>query len=390
MLRKLAYASLAVAASSLISTPTYAQETLEVGIIGLLSGAGKPWGDSLVRATEMAAEDYNSQGGLEVNGERYLIEITAYDGKFRPAESLAAMNRIIYEDDINFVMGPQGAAATVGTQELSTQEKVVTMVFAWSPRVLGPDLPYQFGITFSEREFAKPQIEWVTQRADIKKVGGLFPNDEHGQQASKELKEIYESVGSELHVELFERGRVDFAPLLTRLIAQGVDAIELDGNAPATAGQIVKQARDMGFDGTIVRTGGPATAEILAVAGAEAADGIYFHSPFNPELEASEQFLARYKDEYGDDANFNGFTPSFYDAARMLFAAIEEAGSVKDTDEVRDALASMEFAGLQGELSWTGEEVYGIDRQISGPFYILQLNDGEEEIVATCTISGCE
>jgi branched-chain amino acid transport system substrate-binding protein len=75
--------------------------------------------------------------------------------------------------------------------------------------------------------------------------------------------------------EFFERDRVDFVPLLTRMLARGIDTVELDGNSPSTAGLIVKQARELGCKGRFVRTGGPATAEILSVAGKDSSEGIH-------------------------------------------------------------------------------------------------------------------
>lgn len=379
-----------VAAQMLFTYPAHAQQVLKVGVLGILSGPGISWGEGLSRATEMAAEDFNSRGGLNVQGQRYQVEIVKYDGKFKPADSAAAMNRIVFEDKIKLVMGPQGAATVYATQGLATENKVITMMFGWSPRIISPQTPYQFGITISDREFARPQIEWIAKRLKAKKIGGLLPNDEGGQQGAKTLKEIYESVGTPFVSELFDRDRVDFAPLLTRLVGQGVDVIELDGNTPGTAGSIIKQVREMGFTGPIVRTGGPATKEILAIAGPENAEGIYFHSAVNP---ASPKFIAfkqRYAAKYGDKADMNGFTPAFYDGASVLLSAVEKAGTVSDTDKIRDAIENIKFDGVQGPLIWTGRETYGIAHQIVGNFYIMQLKGGKEEAVAECTITGCK
>src|SRR5690606_28076133 len=134
-------------------------------------------------------------------------------------------------------------------------------------------------------EVSQPQIDWVVASQGIKKVGALFPNDETGQAIAKDLQAAYGKAGAGLvATEFVERDRVDFVPLLTRIMAKRVDAIELDGNSPTTAGLLVKQARELGFEGKIIRTGGPATQDIVNVAGKEAAEGLLVHTPIDPGL----------------------------------------------------------------------------------------------------------
>ena len=112
--------------------------------------------------------------------------------------------------------------------------------------------------------------EWLEPtglaRAEWLKYMALFPNDESGQQVALQVGAAYQKAGAQLVTDFFERERVDFVPLLTKLMAQGIDMIELDGNSPQTSGLMVKQARELGFKGAIVRTAGDATADILAVA----------------------------------------------------------------------------------------------------------------------------
>ncbi|MDB6001445.1 MAG: amino acid transporter substrate-binding protein [Rhizobacter sp.] len=376
----------ALCAASL-ATAAHAQEELKLGVIAVLSGPGQPWGQAMARAAEMAADDANAKG-FEVGGKRYTVKVVAYDSKYRADEALAVANRLVLQDKVKFIIGPLGSAEAVATQEITNANKVVTMTNGWSPRMLGPQLPYQFRMTASTDEFAGPLIQWASQRLKLKKIGGLFPNDELGQQASKQVTSAYAKVGATTQIELFERNRVDFVPLLTRLMNQGIEAIDLDGNAPATAGLIVKQARGLGFKGPIVRSGGPAEEEILQVAGKEAAEGIYLYSPINLKDAAIQDFIARYKKKYSGEVN--GFAPAFYDSTRILLDAIRRAGSVTDTDAVVKAVSDIkDFPGIQGKLNWTGKAVYGIDRQIASDFYIVQLHGGKSEPVARCNYTSC-
>lgn len=373
-----------------IAMPAFAQEnTLKVGALVTMSGAGASWGQAMLNGLKLAAEDHNAAGGLKVGDKAYQIEVIAYDDAYKANEAVTAANRLVHEDKVKFMIGPVGSAPALAIQPITEEAKVIIMTLGFASQVLSSDKPYTFRPNLTTAEVSQPQIDWVVTKHEVKTVGGLFPNDETGQQVAKDVQAAYEKAGADLAaVEFFERDRVDFVPLLTRIIAQGVDAIELDGNAPATTGQIVQQARDLGFDGLLIRTGGPATQDIINVAGAEAAEGLLVHSGFNPQIEAAAAYMARHEKEYGP---MNGFSPFFYDGSKMLFEAIAAAGTVEDTDAVKAALENLkDFDGVQGKLNWTGQDRYGSNHQIDAPYFIARVEDGKEVIVATCNQTACE
>jgi branched-chain amino acid transport system substrate-binding protein len=302
---------------------------------------------------------------------------------------VTAANRLVFEDQVKYIIGPVGSAPLLAVQPVTERNKVIVLTLGFTPKALGKDKPFTFRPCLTTGEFSQPQTDWVVKAKGAKKVGGLFPNDETGQQIARDVDVAYRKTGAQLaSKEFFERDRVDFVPLLTRVLGGGIDAIELDGNSPATAGLLVKQARELGFGGLIVRTGGPATAEILNVAGKQAAEGLYVHSALDPTLPSVAKYIERYTRTYKQ--SMNGFSPYFYDGAHMLFQAMRKAGTITDTDKVRRALEGIgSYDGVLGKLHWTGKEKYGIDHQISAPFFVAQVKDGAEVIVARCSLSGC-
>ncbi len=59
-------------------------------------------------------------------------------------------------------------------------------------------------------------------------------------------------------------------PLITRMMAQGVDLFDLNSNSPGDAGLMLKQARQAGYKGLVWQVGGPAVAETMATEGYDA------------------------------------------------------------------------------------------------------------------------
>lgn len=366
------------------------QETLKIGALVTLSGAGAAWGQGMKNAAEIAAAQVNEAGGLEVGGKKYRVSVVAYDDKYQANEAVTVANRLVFEDRVRYIIGPVGSAPVLAIQPITEKNGVIVMTLGFTAKALGPDKPFTFRPNVTTAEVSQPQIDWLVKAQGLKRVGALFPNDETGQQIASDLEAAYRKAGADLAVkEFFERDRVDFVPLLTRMMARGIDAIELDGNSPTTAGLIVKQARELGFEGKIVRTGGPATQEIVNVAGQEAAEGMFVHTPIDADLPSTKAYAERYAAMYKHA--MNGFSPAFYDGTNMLFEAMRRAGTVTDTVKVRDELEKLgDFPGALGTLNWTGKDMYGIAHQLNAPFYVAEIQGGKEVIRARCTVEGCQ
>lgn len=380
----------ALAAGLAIGGGASAQEVLKIGVLSSLSGAGASWGLAMKGAAELAADDVNKAGGLEVGGKKYQVKVIAYDDQYKSSEAITAINRLIFEDGVKYVVGTAGSAPAVAILPITSQNKVITMTLAFTDKATAKDAPYSFRSVLPTAIFAKPQIAWVVNKLGAKKIAGLFPNDESGQQLAKDNEAAYEAAGAKfVSKEFFERERVDFTPLLTRILAGGADAIELDGNSPQTAGLIVKQARELGWDKPIIRTGGDATADIIAIAGKKLAEGVYVHQPIDPSKPETKGYIDRWNAAFKTE--MNGFSPFFYVNLKMLFEGMKTVGGVEDTTKVRDAMMALkDFPSVLGNVSWTGEKLFGVNHQLDAPFYIGQIRNGKSEIVARCTSVACQ
>ena len=116
---------------------------------------------------------------------------------------------------------------------------------------------------------------------------------------------------------------------------------------------------------------------------------MFVHTPMNPTQPSTKAYADLYAAKY--KTPMNGFSPAFYDGTTMLFEAMRQAGTVSDTEKVSAALEKLkDFPGALGNLNWTGKAMYGIDHQLDAPFYVAQIKDGAEVIVARCTVAGCE
>src|SRR3546814_19158349 len=70
-----------------LSAAAQEAQTLKIGALVTLSGAGAAWGQGMKNAAEIAAAQVNKSGGLEVAGKKYKVEVVAYDDKYQAHEA---------------------------------------------------------------------------------------------------------------------------------------------------------------------------------------------------------------------------------------------------------------------------------------------------------------
>src|SRR5438093_12522878 len=92
-----------------------AADVIKFGVATPLSGPAAPWGIPHKGATELIFDEINAQGGLEVGGKKYKLEVVAYDHKYVIAEGVATGNRLISTDG-----GPL-ISALAGTVVMATE-----------------------------------------------------------------------------------------------------------------------------------------------------------------------------------------------------------------------------------------------------------------------------
>ncbi|MCC2595849.1 ABC transporter substrate-binding protein [Pusillimonas sp. MFBS29] len=364
-----------------LMTGAAAQEVLKIGVVSALDGPGSEWGRGVDGGTKIAAKEVNDAGGLKVGDKTYKIEVISYDDAYKAAQGVSAATRLIEQDQVKFILGPLGSASGLAVKPMYEQNKVIGLVNTYTPQML-KDVEYIFRVLPTTSEIVEPMVSWIKQHnPEIKKVAVLSPNDQTGWDSQKAQVAAYEKFEYDIvGTELFERSTRDFQSFITRIMVKQPDLIELDTTPPSTAGLIIRQARELGYKGMFSKIGGPGVPEIVKAAGKEFAEGTITYVAADMSNEKYKWLEQQYTNFY--PAPMNAFNVFFYDGARMLFKAMQNAGTVTDTDKVRDALAEVTpFEGMQGALVWGGKELYGNNHQIQAPVFVGVIKDGKEVIV---------
>jgi branched-chain amino acid transport system substrate-binding protein len=136
------FAGLALYAGS--SLTAYAQ-TLKLGVIAPLTGAGAPWGVAAAEAAKIIAADFNRKGGLEVGGRKYQVQIIAYDDQFKATDAVAAYNRLINHDEAKYIL-IHTSAASVALKQRVEDDKVVALSGGYTPKSIDANTKFMFRV----------------------------------------------------------------------------------------------------------------------------------------------------------------------------------------------------------------------------------------------------
>ncbi|CAB3838045.1 ABC transporter substrate-binding protein [Achromobacter deleyi] len=376
---------LAALALTLPALGTQAQETLKIGGIGPLSGGGTAWGLAVQRGVQMAIDEVNAQGGLKIGGQTYKPELVMYDDKYSATGGRSAAERLVNLDKVKFIIGPIGTPSVMAVVPIVNEARVIMLSNGYAPDILkqGGQNGYNFRTMNSNVEFGPAMVKWLKEnRPQARKVALIVPNDATGQVVMPTLGKAYQDAGYTVWSESYERGSKEFAPLLTRMLAQGVDVLDLNLNAPGEAGLLTKQARQVGFKGIIWQVGGPGIDEVADIAGPYA-EGFMSYDVFDFNEPAARRFVDAYKQRWS--GVINAQTPGWYNSARILFKAMETAGTTTDTDKVRAALENLGGfdAGIYGPVVWGGAKAYGVNHQLLNRFWVTEIRDGKPHALAT-------
>ncbi len=336
---------------------------IKIGINAPLTGDIPKVGEGSKFAAMMWLEDIEKAGGLEVGGKKYEVELIIEDNESKAESAVKANTKMIAQDDVIAIIGPQSSSQAVPAGEVANKYKTV-MISPWSTNPNTTlDRPYVFRGCFLD-PFQGPVVSnFISDEFGFKKAAVLYDVAADYQKGlAEEFKKAWEKrhgEGSVVAYESFTTKDTDFSSQLTKIIRSGAQVLF----APQYYNEVplvVNQAKELGWKGPILGSDSWGSTETVQLCG-KACYGLYFstHYAAAGATGATKAFIDRYNDTYGyipDDV-----AALTWDALRLAEQAIKDAGKItgrieKDRTAVRNALANIKnFAGITGNMTFTQE-----------------------------------
>ncbi|HZZ19252.1 MAG TPA: ABC transporter substrate-binding protein [Opitutaceae bacterium] len=362
----------ALAALSVLSAASLAQETVKIGEYASLTGKEAAFGTSSHNGTLLAIEEANAAGG--VLGRQ--IELVTEDDQSKQGESSTIVKKLISRDKVVGILGEVASMRSLEAAPICQAYKTPMI----SPSSTNPKVTqigsYIFRVCFIDPFQGTVMAKFAKDTLKLHRVAMLTSvSSAYSVGLAKYFKERFLADGGEIVIEQkFTEGDKDFNAQLTAIKAAGVDGIFVPGYYTEAA-LIAKQARELEMMMPLFGGDGWEAPELIEIGGT-AVEGCYYSTHYSPQVDTPkvQSFVTRYKARY-DGKVPDAMAALGYDSAMVMIDAIKRAGTTEEP-AVRNALAATN--GFEGV---TGTTTMDKDRNPTKAAVVIEVKDGKFKFV---------
>lgn len=377
-------AALAMAISVLGSTAWAENPVIKIGFVGVTSGPAAAWGISNQRSMEARADWINESGGYKIGDTTYDIEIVSFDDQKDPKRAIAGMEKMAQEG-IHYVVGPNVDDGAAAVRPVAEAKGIMYFPYAFpkelytapaSNAVLGMVANYQSG----------PAIyEYLRDEKGVKSVAFVAANESDPLSQRDGGIAAANALGLEVVSDnvTYQVDTTDFTPVLTPVMRTQPDLLVLSGVSPANAPQLIRSARELGYQG-IISTETAQDATVLREGAGDLANGfISVGGASTPEIASDDmkEFVKRYTDmfgEYNDESNTKVYALEY-----ILATLNANPAGIDDVKVFQTTMDTFEAPNpfMKGDavMRYVGTTSFGQKRQIAVPLVVNVYQDGEFE-----------
>lgn len=330
---------------------------IKIGVIAELSGDLPAVGESCKKAAELAITEINESGGVKVAGTYHLLRLVIEDGQGKADASAAAAQRLIDQEGVLAMIGPNASSGAVPAAAVAEAKKVL-LVSPWStaPRLTKDDTGktrrFVYRACYSDEFQARSLAKFATGYIKATKVAILYNPESEAPKAQAELmqKELEARGAQVVAMETYAAGTTDYAAQMKKIAESSPDLVYLPSYYVEVPEQL-RQARAAGVKAPFLGSDNWGNPELLK--SAQEVEGAYFCAHYNPNAMEDRvgtfraAFEKRYAKEVPDDV-----AALTYDAIYLLRTALQLADR-DDREGVRDA-----YAKISTQDCVTGKIVY--------------------------------
>ena len=332
-----------------------------IGVMESVTGAGETYGTVAVQAKQLAVDEINAAGGI--NGR--MLELVVEDSKCNAQDAITAYNKLTDVDEVKIILGTSCSGAMLGAAPLAEKEGVVM----FSGLATNPDIAeagdYIFRTSLSDATVGVDtgNVLWADGIHDLATIS---ESTDYAEGVRRTTTAQFEKLGGHIvAAESYPTDTTDFRTQLSKLLNANPDAIHVASQAEASGGTIIKQLRELGYDGPIYADVVPIGTTALEIAG-EAATGVKAITPdLDPANAKAQDVLAAFKKKY-EYVTLPWFLGSAYDNVYITAECLKKTGDDQDADGFRDCLYDITWSGTIGvDYSFDAKgEVVGLSNAV--------------------------
>lgn len=359
-----------------------AQTSVKIGYA--ISRTGPAAGGAAVTTIpnyELWVKEVNAAGGIKLGDKRVPIEVVQYDDRSSAEEAAKALERLINQDKVDFILPPWGTGLNLAVGPILNKagypHLASTAVTDRAPE-LAKRWPNSFWLLGTSADASKTLVELLVKLRGEGKIGDTVAMvsiaDGFGIDLSAAARPALAAAKFKLaYDKTYPVGTQDLGPIVNEVKALNPDTFIAFSYPPDTIA-ITEQARISGFNPKVYYTGvGTAFPLFKAKFGANA-EGVMGIGGWSGDSPAIKDYLARHKASAANGAEPDRWASAVtYASLQMLQQAIERVGKIDRAAVIKD-LQTGSFDTVIGKVKlennmptnywwvgqWQGGEFYGV------------------------------
>ena len=355
-----------------VQAPPPPPMVIKIGSVAPLTGGIAHLGKDNENGARLAVDEANA-AGVTLGGKKVTFELMSEDDQGDPKVGNTVAQKLV-DAKVAGVVGHLNSGTTIPASAIYNQAGLPMISgSATNPALTEQGFKGVFRVVGRDDQQGPAVANYLASQTKPKTVAVIDDATAYGEGLANEVEKALKAAG--VKVLPREKGTdktVDWKAVLTKVKGKKPDAV-FYGGMDATAGPLIKQARELKMTAVFAFGDGACTDKMAELAG-PAAEGLLCSQAGIPVQAAGKKFLDAYQAKFKIDPIL--YSPFTYDAAGLLIAAMKKADSA-DPAKYLPALAASDYNGASGNIKFDEKG----DRK-DAEMTIFTLKDGKITPVA--------
>ncbi len=336
-------------------------DPFRIGVMESLTGTGETYGTVASQAKQMAADEINAAGGIDGR----MLELIVEDSQCSAKDAIAAYNKLTDVDGVKIILGTSCSSAMLGAAPLAEADGVIL----FSGLASNPDIAnagdYIFRTQISDVQVGidTGNVLWAD---GVRKLATITETTDYAEGVRRtSVAQFQKRGGRVVAEERYPSDAIDFRSQLGKLFEADPDALHLAPQSEFAAGAIIKQAREVGYQGPIYAETVSVGTTALEVAGDAATGMKAITADLDPGNRKAQEVLDSFRERYRY-VTLPWHLGSAYDDVYIAAECLKQTGDDQDADGFRDCMYGITWSGAIGDdYSFDADgEVVGLSRVV--------------------------
>jgi branched-chain amino acid transport system substrate-binding protein len=353
-----------------------AQEMVRFSIPLPLTGPVAKFGEIEKNSYLIALEEINAGGGIK--GRKVVLEFEDSQGK--PEISRSITEKIIDVKKQPVIFGEYSSSCSKAVAAVAEERKIPYLVVTGATDdITQQNYKYVFRMSPSNAYYASGLLSFFKEVVKPTSIAVLYESSDFGSSGAEDMVKQAEKFPMKVLVkEKYEKGAVDFKPILSKVKSERPDVIYMVSYV-MDASLLMKQIKELRIDAKLFAGGaaGFAIPEFIESA-KDASEYVVSATLWSPQVvyPGAKEFAEKYKKLYKDYPSYHG--AEAYSALYIIKDVLTRAKSMTP-DDIRAAMKPTNMMTAFGPIKFDDKE--GYTNQNFMDTLVMQVINGQHETI---------